>query len=140
MNIIFATMFQKRNNANQFLDWDKLGFWVSMVCGVHCVAMPIILGVLPFTGSGETIHHSIELTVLLTSFIVGLYALITGYFKHKKIGPAAIMMLGFAILILAHAMHVESLEMILMPLGACGLAIAHLRNHRLLHLVQNTNE
>lgn len=127
-------MFQKINKESKaFLDWDQLGFWVSLVCGIHCVAMPFILGVLPFTGNGETIHEVAEIGILLVTIIVGTYAMTTGYRKHKNIVPITFMVVGFSIIFLGMHLHTEMIEMILMPVGALGLAIAHLRNHRLVH-------
>jgi hypothetical protein len=130
-------MFQKENKKERsFLDWDQLGFWVSLVCGIHCVAMPFVLGVLPFTGSGETIHEVTEIGVLLVTMTVGTYAMTSGYRKHKNVAPTLFMIVGLCIIFTGMHLHTEMAEMILMPVGALGLAIAHLRNHRLLHLVK----
>lgn len=125
-------MFQKHNKKS-FLDWDQLGFWVSLVCGIHCVAMPFVLGLMPFTGNGELIHEFAEIGVLLVTIIVGTYAMTTGYKKHRNIYPILFMLIGLGIIFVGMELHTQHAEMILMPLGALGLAVAHLRNHKLLH-------
>lgn len=131
-------MFQKNEKENKtFLDWDQLGFWVSLVCGIHCVAMPFILGVLPFTGNGELVHEVAEIGVLLVTIIVGTYAMTTGYRKHKNVIPTAFMLVGLCIIFFGMHLHTEVAEMIFMPIGALGLAIAHLRNHKLLHQINS---
>lgn len=131
-------MFQKQSKEKKsFLDWDELGFWVSLVCGIHCVAMPFVLGVMPFTGNGELIHEVAEIGVLLVTIIVATYAMTTGYRRHKNGSPFVFMLIGLAIIFVGMQLHTDVAEMILMPVGALGLAIAHLRNHKLLHQVRS---
>lgn len=115
------------------LDWDQVGFWVSLLCGIHCVAMPFVLGVMPFTNNGEMMHDTVESIVLVTTALVASYAFISGFIKHKNIFPGMMMLVGFSIICVTVFSSAESTEMILMPLGAIFIAFGHLKNHKLLH-------
>lgn len=64
--------------------FDTLGIVASSLCLVHCLAMPVLISVLPIVGSrfleADWTHKA------LASFVVSfaLLAVVPGYLKHKK--------------------------------------------------------
>ncbi|GAB5535986.1 MAG: hypothetical protein Rubg2KO_22350 [Rubricoccaceae bacterium] len=48
--------------------WDRIGIWLSSVCAVHCLLMPVLLLALPFWSGGHVLHeiaHPILLVALV---------------------------------------------------------------------------
>lgn len=82
----------KRKIVNSFnnkkkhrrISFDTLGIIASCLCMMHCLAMPIVISVLPVVGArwleADWTHK------LLAFFVVsfGLLAVAPGYLKHRK--------------------------------------------------------
>jgi hypothetical protein len=115
------------------ITWDFVGFWVSFVCGIHCVIMPFALGLTPFTNFGLMLNEYFELIVIISSVMIASYAVFSGYNKHKSFQPIVLMVLGFLIIFSTKLIIEDQFEMIMMPIGALFIALAHLRNHKLIH-------
>lgn len=121
---------------------DKMAVLLSMVCTIHCLAIPALLLLLP-TMSGllafndEAFHYWLLFAVIPIS----LFAVIAGYIHHRKANITFIAGIGMALLIVAvllgHDLLGEVGEVGLTVLGSVIIAFAHLRN---LHLrkVQET--
>ncbi len=66
------------------LSFDTLGICASSLCLVHCMAVPLLISVLPVVGSrfleADWTHKALAFFVL--SF--ALLAVAPGYLKHKK--------------------------------------------------------
>lgn len=70
---------------------DKIGFWASFVCLIHCIAMPFLVTIMPlFTRLDSTF----ELILLSTGFVVGSVSLINSIIKHKEWIPFFIFSIG----------------------------------------------
>ena len=56
---------------------DKLGIWVSSLCALHCLALPVLVPLLPLIGSSFFAQAWFERTILTFSLIVGAVAPLT---------------------------------------------------------------
>jgi len=69
---------------------DKLGIWVSSLCALHCLALPVLVPLLPLIGSSFFAQVWFERTILTFSLIVGAVALVSGAIRyHGKYYPLA---------------------------------------------------
>ncbi|MGB3726049.1 MAG: MerC domain-containing protein [Glaciecola sp.] len=112
---------------------DKTAIGLSMLCVVHCIATPIVLLALPSISGLLAFDHEIFHTWLLFAVIpISLFAIILGYFHHRRVSVFVISALGMLALIaaavLGHSMLGEFGEVGLTLLGSVLITLAHLRN------------
>jgi hypothetical protein len=70
---------------------DSLGILLSGICIVHCLALPLLLALLPFLGGRLLGGHSFHEILLLAVLPVSLVALGFGWRRH---GDARVLWLG----------------------------------------------
>ena len=63
---------------------DKLGIWASGLCAVHCVSLPVLLPVAPLIGASFFAQDWFEHAILVTSLIVGFWAMLSGYYRYHR--------------------------------------------------------
>ena len=119
---------------NQFigLHLDFIGFSASMLCAVHCAALPFLLSLAPLAGLQFLENPWIEYCIILLSFFIASSALIHGYRKHhqKKLS-VLIAILGFILIAVGHLFESsEWWEIVFTSLGGVTIAVAHLINWR----------
>lgn len=118
---------------NQFiaLHLDFIGFSASLLCAIHCAALPFLLSMAPLAGLQFLDNHWIEYTIILLSFFIASNALINGYRKHhKKFLPLTIATSGFLLIGFGQFSQTEWQEILLTSCGGMTIAIAHLINWR----------
>ena len=110
---------------------DKLGIWVSGLCALHCLALPLLLPTVPLVASSFFAEAWFERLILSSSLLIGLTALMIGYFRyHRQLFPLSALVFGGIIYwhkdIFGHAY-----EPITIAIGAALIIAAHLMNLRL---------
>lgn len=114
---------------------DKFAISLSLLCAIHCLALPVILVLLPSLTAlqldNEAFHHWMLIAVLPTS----IYALVMGCKKHKRYQLLFLGFTGLMLLVLAVLLGKETIgeygEKILTLLGAILIASGHYLNFRL---------
>jgi hypothetical protein len=110
---------------------DRAGICVSAACAVHCLAMPILLAVIPAMSSILVIGHGIEVGLAGAAVILAVACLCWGFRIHRK----KRLILSFsaaAIFILSGQLWAEGwLETALVVCGGLGLVGSHLLNRAL---------
>ena len=71
---------------------EKVGFWLTVICAVHCIATPLVITFLPILGSKFEMFHRYENAFLFISFILALYLLGRDYREHKNIFPMVLLL------------------------------------------------
>ncbi|HAA11802.1 MAG TPA: MerC domain-containing protein [Cytophagales bacterium] len=113
------------------LHLDFIGFSASMLCAIHCAAVPFLLTLAPLAGLQFLENPWIEYSIILLSLFIASNALIHGYRKHhKKSLPLMIALAGFLLIGAGHGLATESQEIFLTSVGGVSIAIAHLINWR----------
>lgn len=118
-------------NSGKSIDWlDGTAVALSGLCLVHCLALPLILAVLPFISSLEAGHlHAQMLVVVLPLSIV---ALSIGLRRHGDFRVIAAGLTGMLLLTIggtiAHDQYGLLADRLLTMGGALTLAIAHFYN------------
>ena len=116
---------------------DNLGITISLICAVHCVILPMIFLIAPYSFlASHEFHEALIYFILPCAFI----AFVLGCRRHKDIKVAAmgtfgIILLGSALLMhdIFHSdQHSEEFTTVLITvLGSILLVLSHLRNRKL---------
>ncbi len=114
---------------------DKLAVTTSAFCAVHCLFLPLLLGVFPALGATMFGKESFHVLLLWLVIPLSLIALTMGCRKHKNRIVAFLGLAGLAFLIgaaaLGHDILGEGGERVVTLIGATAIAGAHLRNYAL---------
>ena len=115
---------------------DRVGATGSMLCAVHCAALPLVLAIAPAIGAGFA-NRTFEIGFIAFASALGLTSLILGYRRHR-VGHA-LLLLAPGIALLWAAVFVERLHdntiahAIAMAIGGSLVAVAHLLNLKFSH-------
>jgi hypothetical protein len=76
---------------------EKLGVFLSLLCAIHCLALPVFLFLAPYSASSFAFSPVVEWILIILSFGMALVLLWRDYLKHRK--PMPLYYLGLAVLI-----------------------------------------
>ena len=115
--------------------WDGVGQFLSALCIVHCVLLPMVLGLLPVAVAGvledEAIHHWLLALVAVSA----LAAFVPGWRVHRRASALGLAALGVGLLAGGAFLVPEDAagpwETGLTLLGGGVMAVAHGRNRTL---------
>lgn len=112
---------------------DKAAVALSGLCLVHCLALPLVLAVLPFLN--ELVADHLHAPMLLLVIPVSVLAFASGFRRHRRGGVLAFGALGLALLVLggtvAHSRYGLAADRALTIAGSLLLAVTHFCNSRL---------
>jgi hypothetical protein len=115
---------------------DRVGATGSMLCAVHCAALPVVLVLAPAFGAWFG-SPTFEIGFIAFASVLGLTSLILGYRQHRVHRALLFLLPGIALLwsaALIDALHASPVvHAIAMATGGTLLATAHLVNLRLVH-------
>ena len=113
--------------------WDRVGIWLSGVCMVHCLALPLLLLALPFWPGLLPAHdwiHPVFATMLVATTLPAAY----GAWKRHGSGRLALLLLsGLVIVFLALWLGRDAgvyVEDTVTLLGSGVLIVGHWKNGR----------
>lgn len=114
-------------------DWlESVALSASMLCLVHCLALPLLIAALPVLSSALAIPESFHLWVLAFAIPASGTALVSGRAQHGAQGPLLAGMAGLALLALGVLAFGETRwETPVTVLGSLALAGAHYGNWQL---------
>ena len=114
---------------------DKTAISLSLVCAVHCLALPIFLLLVPTLASLPLGDEDFHRWLLFAVIPISTAALFMGCRRHKRKSLAVLGTLGLIVLtvsaLLGHDLLGELLEKSLTLAGATLIALGHLWNYRL---------
>ncbi|MBV1871635.1 MAG: MerC domain-containing protein [Gammaproteobacteria bacterium] len=109
---------------------DKLAIGLSLACGIHCLALPVLLAL-------QLDNEAFHLWMIAAALPSSGYALSIGCKQHKRYQLFFLGSIGLALLVLALVLGEgrvgEDGEKILTVAGASFVAIGHWLNFRLCH-------
>jgi uncharacterized membrane protein YfcA len=112
---------------------DRVGVYASVVCFVHCLAMPVLLSLLSVYAhllpTEEHIHRPLAMVVT----VLGALAIASGYRRHRRRSVWMLMGAGLSF-IFAGAFFGDRLpshwmEVLVTLAGSCCMIAAHRKNH-----------
>ena len=106
---------------------DRLGMWLSGLCLIHCILLPILFVLIPILGLesfnltevSERYIHSIFFVFII---LIGIFSFYPAYKIHNKKKPFLLFLLGCSFLISTIIFH-EYLEKIELFLNLIGSSI-----------------
>ena len=112
--------------------WDVVGFSASVICAIHCLALPVLLMVSSISGLQVLHNHTIENFVLAFSAAIGSVSIIPGWRKHhRKTAPLFVFGCGLSMIIISRLDLALLAETLLTTVGAVLIATSHWVNWRL---------
>ncbi|WP_185152548.1 MerC domain-containing protein [Fulvivirga aurantia] len=121
----------KNNRTSRFvgLHLDLIGFSSSVLCAIHCAALPFLLSLAPLANLQFLNNPWVEYAIIIASFLIACFALIHGYSRHHHKPQALVLVvMGFVLISTGHL--AEWNEAVFTTFGATIVAIAHLINWR----------
>ena len=110
---------------------DVIGACVSFACAVHCVALPLVITLLPLLGLGFLADHTFESIMLVVSVTLATASLCWGSSIHGK-RQILLFLLAAVILFSIGFFAVEGTNhWVLIGLGGFCLASGHILNNKL---------
>lgn len=113
---------------------DKLAISLSMACAIHCLALPLILALLPSLAALQLNHEAFHAWMLAAVIPSSIYALTLGCKQHRRMSVLSLGGIGLICLILAvvlgEARIGEYGEKVLTLVGAAFVALGHFINYR----------
>ena len=94
---------------------DWLGVFASIVCAVHCAAMPFIISYLPALGLSFLADALFHKVMVFVCFSIAIYAFIPGLKKHRKWAP--VVMGSFGLMLISVAAFGVEEDLVILPDG-----------------------
>src|SRR6056297_1072926 len=114
---------------------DRTAISTSVLCALHCLTLPLIIGVFPAIGVSLIGQEAFHQTLVWFVIPMSIVALSLGCWRHKDTAVILYGLGGLAVLIvvalLGHDLLGEAGERILTVFGGVILSLAHWRNFRL---------
>jgi uncharacterized membrane protein YfcA len=110
---------------------DIAGFWTSMLCAIHCSALPLLLA-FGASGSLSWLHnHMLDWIIIGLGLIIAIYSLLGDYLNnHRHKLPLVMATMGFVSLFVGMIDH-QGWMLVFSVCGGLMVASSHIVNHRL---------
>lgn len=116
-------------------DWiERAAFTASLLCLVHCLALPLVIAALPMLARALALPESVHVWLLAFAIPASGAALLAGHVRHGAAWPLGAGGVGLLLLAVgALAFGGSGAETPLTVSGGLILASAHIGNWRLRH-------
>jgi hypothetical protein len=115
---------------------DRIGATGSMLCAVHCAALPLVLALAPAIGAGLA-SENFEVGFIAFASVMGLVSLAIGFRRHARSRALLMLLPGIVLLwcavLIPPLHHSVVAHALVMALGGSLIASAHVLNLRLSH-------
>lgn len=114
---------------------DKIGTGLSLLCVLHCTAVPLLLLLAPTAATHFLPDDDLTHQLLICGVVISaLFAFLPGYRLHRQRSPLLAFGMGFVILAFAtfglHALDYHWLESPIAIFGSLWIILAHYLNHK----------
>jgi hypothetical protein len=89
---------------------EKVGVFLSLLCAIHCLTLPIILFVAPYLASSFAFSLTVEWILVVVSFGMALFLLWQDFRKHRKPMPLYFLGIGVFIKLVDTLVGLKSIE------------------------------
>lgn len=108
----------------------KTGIFLSVLCLIHCIAMPFVLISMPFIAKNY-VSHSNEIILIIISFLLGIYLILKDYKTHKNKIPFFIILMAGVIYTAGFTIFNEKYELYFTITGSILMAFNFVLNWNL---------
>jgi hypothetical protein len=115
---------------------DRVGIVGSLLCAIHCAALPILIALLPALGLGAVDWVDLDQAFTIFATLLGVTTLGFGFRRHRAYHAWLALVPGLALIWIGSfsSLHTHSAgHVALMVAGGLTVAAAHLINLRLSH-------
>ncbi len=110
---------------------DNTGACLSFACAIHCLAMPLLVTLLPLIGLSFLVSEPAELVIIGGAVVLAMGSVVWGIRHHRSWRAFLVLVVGIAFIATAHISAEGIYEVILHSGGGILLATAHLVNRHL---------
>ena len=107
---------------------DQLAIILSAVCVLQCLLLPFVVTLIPFLDIWWLSDHFLHPFLLVFVVPLTFYALMPARAKHQSNTPLKFAIPGLMLLFAGVFMEQTMAEKVVTVLGACLLAMAHIKN------------
>lgn len=108
--------------------WDVVGIGLSVLCAIHCLSVPFLMGALPLLGLDFVANHEFEWVMMSFIFIVAGLSYYNGYRRHKHAAIFVFLLLGVLVFAVVRPFLPEHLHSIATIIGGCVFVAGHWKN------------
>ncbi len=108
----------------------KTGIFLSVICFIHCISMPILLTALPYLGE-HFLSHTAEITIVIFSIAIAASIQTRDFATHKNKLPLLLSALATGLFLLAFLGFNGRHETLLSPMASFTMAISFILNWNL---------
>ncbi len=109
----------------------NLSVIASAVCLIHCIALPLLLPILPLIGLSFLSSERAEIWIMIGVLIAAGASLLIGFFKyHQKLFPVYLFAVSAVLMIYSRSLEHNTGHFVLAAAAIC-MTIAHIANIRL---------
>jgi len=116
---------------------DRIGATGSLLCALHCAAIPVLLAAVPGIGLGLFADEGIELGFVTFATVLAVASLWMGYRRHRSFRGWMFLVPGLLAVwaaVLYPPLHDSVVpHAVAMAVGGTLIAVAHVLNLRLAH-------
>lgn len=116
---------------------DRVGATGSLLCAVHCAAIPLVIAAVPGVGLGLFASEGIELGFVVFATVLAFASLWMGYRRHRSFRGWMFLLPGlaavWAAVLYPPLHHAVVPHAVTMAVGGTLIAVAHVLNLRLAH-------
>jgi hypothetical protein len=76
---------------------EKTGFGLTLLCGIHCLATPILLSAMPLAGQKVAFLHTYEPYIMYGSMLLAFVLLRKDYRSHKNVLPLQLVLAALVV-------------------------------------------
>ncbi len=110
---------------------DNTGACLSFACAIHCIAMPLLITILPLIGLGFLANERAELYLIIGAIGLAIGSLAWGVRHHRSWRALLILIVALAFIATARTAVEGTFEVVFYSIGAILIASAHLVNRYL---------
>lgn len=114
---------------------DKMAIGLSVACAIHCLALPILILMLPSITALKLDNEAFHLWMVVAVIPCSIYSLFLGCKEHNRRQLVFLTFIGLGMLLLALLLGEERIgavgEKVMTLVGASIVALGHWRNFRL---------
>lgn len=116
---------------------DRIGMTGSMLCALHCAAIPLVIAMVPGVGLGLFASEGLEAGFVVFATVLALASLWMGFKRHRSFRGWLFLVPGLAAVwaaMLYPPLHQSVVpHAVTMAVGGTLIAVAHVLNLRLTH-------
>lgn len=112
---------------------DGLAILLSVACLIHCLALPLLLALLPAWSAWLDVPESFHFWVVITAAPLSLFVLLRAAKGEVGYPPLWLGAAGLAAMVLALTVADPLTEILVTSAGALTLALGHFFNWRVRH-------